>query len=198
MLRCNPSLFASSLTLVMAGAALHACGSDSTTSSGSGGNTSGGSGGADASVDSADGAAGAPADAKPDLPPSPCGACGTGRAAGACAPLLAACQKNSECADILSCVYDQQPGCPLGETGAACVSECARAHCFSSVSAKLFYAAELCTYCEGTCANECGNYCAPFGVDAASADCVSLDGGLEEDGSGVDAAQSRDPQSGAW
>ena len=88
-----------------------------------------------------------------------------------CAAELGACQADSECQAMLDCVYGRAPGCPLGPTGAACVAECARAACTTDGSVKLFYAAELCSYCGPACTTACAPYCSGFTVDAGSAVC---------------------------
>ncbi len=175
-------------TLVIAPVATDGCGSDSADARAPGGSGVGGNGGTISDSGSGDVSTGGTVnDAAPDVPLGPCAACGAGRSTGACTAKVSACKANSECADILDCVYDKTPGCPLGETGAACVAECVRAYCFSSESAKLFYAAELCSYCDPKCSTPCGDYCAGFVVDAASAECVTLDGSLETDSGEIDA-----------
>jgi hypothetical protein len=110
---------------------------------------------------------------------NPCQQCGEARSASACTSALAACEADVECQQMRGCVYGGKPGCPLGPTGAACVAECVRASCSSHASVQLFYAAELCAFCEGTCSSECPGYCSGFVIDAATAACWSLEGGVD-------------------
>jgi hypothetical protein len=158
------------------------CGDDESGSNA--GAAGGGAGGAAGSDAGGDGSSGADAgkdvelDAGADVV-NACAQCGAARSASDCAAALAACEANGECQKMRSCVYGSKPGCPLGPTGAACVAECVRASCSSHAQVQLFYAAELCAFCDGACGAECPGYCSGFVLDAATAVCWSLEGGVD-------------------
>jgi hypothetical protein len=149
-------------------ALIAACSEESGESSGSGGSEGGLDAASDANV----------SDVDPDVV-NACGQCGSARFGGSCASKRSACEADPDCQAMLECVYGAQPGCPLGPTGGACVAECVRTFCTNHESVRLFYAAELCAYCDPACTAECAPYCDGFVVDAATAVCWSLEGGVD-------------------